>query len=367
MEIKDILKLSGDEIFDFIVKNPEMEDDIINNLKLKDRTKFFKVSSDLKSYKLNERGSAAIKKNLLENITKGKAVLNLRTKNIKPNPGQPRKIFNEEKLKELSESIRTHGLLQPIVVVENGNEDYTLIAGERRLRAHILANIETIDAIVVDADALVSRKLAIIENLHRDNLSPMEEGLSYFELQKEGGYSIRDLEDVVNAKKNYIDIRLNLTKFDEDCIDFILKQDLRNVSKMLKILKTESTVHKILLEKLARKELSDEDIEKFSIDKIEKLPDEKLPKSKSAKTIEVDHDKFNDSEDFSKEKKEAVVAAITEKVVNEEAKTDKADIIKETSAVQISGDKNKKVLISIDIESLTGTDLAILKEFIESI
>lgn len=373
-EIKDILKLSADEIFDYIIKNPDQENEILNNLKIKERTKFFKVSADVKSYKLNDRGSAALKKDVLENIIPSdKAILTLKVNNIKANPGQPRKFFNDAKLFELSESIKEHGLLQPIVVVDNSDDTYTLIAGERRLRAHKLANLEEIKAIVIDADEIRSRELALIENLHRDDLTPIEEGLSYLALQNVTGYSLRKLENAVKRDKNYVAARLNLTKFDDDCIDFIIKQELKNISKLTKILETEATVHKTLLEKLAKNELSNEDIEKFKVDKIEKLPDEKLKNKTSSKPKDVDHDKFNDDGDFSKEKKEAQVEAISEKVRNEEQNKDddidevKLPIIKETKAVKIMGDKLKKVNISIDIENMTGIDLEALKEFVSSL
>lgn len=372
-EIKDILKLSADEIFDYIIKNPDKENDILNNLKLKERTKFFKVSADIKSYKLNDRGSAALKKDLLESIPKDKAILTLKVDNIKANPGQPRKFFNDAKLLELSESIKEHGLLQPIVVVDNNDDTYTLIAGERRLRAHKLANIDEIKAIVIDADEIRSRELALIENLHRDDLTPMEEGLSYLALQNVTGYSLRKLQNTVKRDKNYVDRRLNLTKFDDDCIDFIIKQELTNVSKLTQILETEQTVHKTLLEKLAKKELSSEDIEKFKVNKIEQLPDEKIKNKTSSKPKDIDHDKFNDDGDFSKENKEAQVEAISEKVRNEEQNKDanidevSLPIIKETKAVKIMGDKLKKVNISIDIENMTGIDLEALKEFVSSL
>ena len=372
-EIKDILNLSADEIFQYIISHPEQENEIVNNLKIKERTKFFKVSADLKSYKLNDRGSAALKKDLLESIPKDKAILTLKVNNIKANPGQPRKFFNDAKLLELSESIKEHGLLQPIVVVDNNDDTYTLIAGERRLRAHKLANIDEIKAIVIDADEIRSRELALIENLHRDDLTPMEEGLSYLALQNVTGYSLRKLQNTVKRDKNYVDRRLNLTKFDDDCIDFIIKQELTNVSKLTQILETEQTVHKTLLEKLAKKELTSEDIEKFKVDRIEQLPDEKIKNKTSSKPKDVDHDKFNDDGDFSNENKIAQVEAISEKVRNEEQnKDDNIDevelpIIKETKAVKIMGDKLKKVNISIDIENMTGIDLEALKEFVSSL
>lgn len=367
MELKEILKLNADEIFDYIIKNPSEENDIINNLKLKDRTKFFKVSADLKSYKLNDRGSAAVKKTVLESITKDKTIISIRVDCIKANPAQPRKIFNEGKLVELSESIKTHGLLQPIVVTDNNNGTYTIIAGERRLRAHILAGIVEIKAIILDVNELESRKLAIIENLHRDDLSPVEEGLSYIELQKEGSYSLRDLEDIVKKNKNYIAARINLTKFNSDCLDFILKHEIMNVSKLLKILETEPTIHKTLLEKLSKNELSNDEIEKFKVNKIEKLPDEEQKEKKSSKPIEVNHDNFNDEPDFSSDKKEAKIEALSEKLRKEDDEIIAPSILKETKALKITGDKTKVINISINVESMTGLDISALKDFIDSI
>ena len=71
-------------------------------------------------------------------------VVEIEVNKIKPNPNQPRRIFDEEKLKELSDSIVAHGLIQPVTVIESSDDEYTLIAGERRLRAHKLANLEVI-------------------------------------------------------------------------------------------------------------------------------------------------------------------------------------------------------------------------------
>lgn len=373
---QQLIDFKAAEIMKFILDNPEQEISIMERLKnnAKTKLKWININNDIKSAKLNPRGAGAIKAQALKDIgqnIKEKDILILNVNEIKANPGQPRKIFNENKLIELSESIKTHGLLQPIVVTKN-TDGFTLIAGERRLRAHKLANIEDIKAIVIEADEIQSRNLAIIENLHRDDLSPVEEGISYLELQKTGNFSLRDLEDIVKKNKNYIAARLNLTKFDDDCLDFILKQELKNVSKLLKILETESTNHKMLLEKLSKNDLSNEDIEKFKVDNIKKLPDEKIEDKKSSKPKEVDHDKFNEDSDFSKDKKEAQVEAISEKVRNEEDKKDdlskeEENIIEESPAIKITGIKGKRVNISIDIENMTGRDFETLKEFISTL
>lgn len=372
-EIKDILKLSADEIFDYITKNPEHSDEILNELKFKEKVKFLKVSGDLKSYKLNNRGSAALKKDILENIAKDGALLNLRVEDIEPNPKQPRKIFNEDKLIELSETIKEHGLLKPILVNKvKGKDKYILIAGERRLRAHKIANMENIKSIVIEVTDEIADALAIIENEQVESLTPVEQGKSYLELQTNWNYSLRDIAKKIGKNKNYVAARLNLTKFDDDCLDFILKQNITNVAKLLKILETESTNHKMLLEKLSKNDLSSEDIEKFKVDNIKKLPDEKIEDKKPSKAKDINHDKFNDDGDFSQEKKEAKVEALSEKIRGDENKEkelpeEKESVIKETAAIKITGIKSKKVNISIDVENMTGKDFETLKEFIATL
>ena len=129
---------------------------------------------------------------------------------IKPNPNQPRKIFDEEKLQELSYSIKEHGLLQPIVVVEDKDGTYTLIAGERRLRAHKLANIEEIKAIIVDEDELKLRELALIENIQRDDLNIIELAFCYAQLLNEHNITHEELSKKVFKSRTSITNTLRL-------------------------------------------------------------------------------------------------------------------------------------------------------------
>jgi len=112
------------------------------------------------------------------NISEKNEVLEIDVENIEPNPYQPRKIFNDEKIKELSSSIEKNGLLQPIIVTRNGGS-YLLVAGERRLRASKLAKISTIKSIVVDVENKELRELALVENIQRDDLNVIEVAYSY--------------------------------------------------------------------------------------------------------------------------------------------------------------------------------------------
>ena len=106
---------------------------------------------------------------------------------IEPNPDQPRRDFDPEELEELAESIRTHGIIQPLTVREMPNGYYQIIAGERRWRAARMANISDVPVIVVEADDKKAMELALIENLQRQDLNPVEEALGYQSLIEEYG------------------------------------------------------------------------------------------------------------------------------------------------------------------------------------
>ncbi len=129
----------------------------------------------------------------------------LEVKEISANPYQPRKYFDEQALVELSESIKSHGLLQPIVVLEK-EDGYLLIAGERRLRAHKLANLTRIKAIIadVDIDSAKLRELALIENIQRENLNAIELANSYAELIEVHNITHEDLSSVVHKSRSQI-------------------------------------------------------------------------------------------------------------------------------------------------------------------
>lgn len=106
---------------------------------------------------------------------------------IEPNPDQPRRDFDPEELEELAESIRTHGIIQPLTVREMPNGYYQIIAGERRWRASRLAGLEEIPVVIIEADDKKAMELALIENLQRSDLNPVEEASGYDSLIREYG------------------------------------------------------------------------------------------------------------------------------------------------------------------------------------
>ena len=107
---------------------------------------------------------------------------------IRPNPYQPRKTFDKEKLKELSDSVKKHGIIQPLIVRKKGTE-YELVAGERRLRAARLAKLQTVPVLVRDYDEKQMRELSLVENIQRHDLNPLEEAKAIRELMKQCGYT----------------------------------------------------------------------------------------------------------------------------------------------------------------------------------
>ena len=106
---------------------------------------------------------------------------------VEPNPGQPRQDFDEEELQSLADSIATHGVVQPLTVRQMSSGYYQIIAGERRWRAARIAGLKDIPAVIIEADDKKTMELALIENLQRQDLNPIEEALGYQTLMQEYG------------------------------------------------------------------------------------------------------------------------------------------------------------------------------------
>ncbi|CBG39691.1 ParB/RepB/Spo0J family partition protein [Helicobacter mustelae] len=137
-------------------------------------------------------------------------IIDLSIDAIAPNPFQPRKVFQEESIKELSESIIEHGLLQPIIVCQNDKKDYILIAGERRLRACKLAGKNSIRAIVAEIDLARLGELALIENIQRENLNPIDLAKSYQTLISEYGITHEALAQKIKKSRTQVTNTLRL-------------------------------------------------------------------------------------------------------------------------------------------------------------
>ena len=173
-----------------------------------------------------------------ENAGRSTGVKVISVERIESNPGQPRTIFDADALLELAASIKEHGVLQPILVRPLGDNRYQLIAGERRWRATKEAGIATIPALVENIDDDTALEISIIENLQREDLSPLEEATMFDRMVREHGYSIRKLAEKLGKDKGYLENRLRLADAPDEIRELVsLRKD--TVSHAYELLKVQ--------------------------------------------------------------------------------------------------------------------------------
>ena len=201
-------------------------------------------------------------------------IVEIKLDEIVPNRFQPRKVFNED-VSELAESIRQHGLLQPITVRPLG-EKYEIIMGERRYRACEKLGLKKIPAMIVEMNDRESMEVALIENLQRQSLSPIEEALSYKRIL-DAGYTTQDqLAMKLGKTQSTIANKLRLLSLDKDVQNALLKGEIseRHARSLLRVEKKEQQkllLNKILNERLTVKK-TDEEIRKMERTKFEEKP-----------------------------------------------------------------------------------------------
>jgi ParB family chromosome partitioning protein len=137
------------------------------------------------------------------------------------NPRNPRRTFDEAELQDLASSIRQHGIVQPVVVRTIADERYEIIAGERRWRAAQLAGFTDIPVIVRDVDDRTALEIAIVENVQRSDLNPLEEALGYDQLIAEHGYTQNDLGEIIGKSRSHVANSLRLLKLPEPVRDML--------------------------------------------------------------------------------------------------------------------------------------------------
>jgi ParB family chromosome partitioning protein len=196
---------------------------------------------------------------LLSNDREGRGrggVRRIPVDHITPNPEQPRLVFDETTLAELAASIREHGVLQPILVRPLEDGGYQLIAGERRWRASQAAGLGTIPALVEEIDDDTALEISIIENLQREDLSPLDEASMYDRMVREHGYSVRKLAQKLGKDKGYLENRLRLADAPPEIRELVsLRKD--TLSHAYELLKVEDPrKRKRLASQVARGELT---------------------------------------------------------------------------------------------------------------
>lgn len=152
--------------------------------------------------------------------------MEIAVRDISPNPWQPRRDFSKESLTALAESIKENGLIQPVVVRQKKNGTYELAAGERRWRAAKLAGLETIPAVTQDYDDRSMAEMALVENLQREDLNPVDEGLAYQKLMDDYGLTQEDISRKVGKSRPYVANMVRLLALPEEVKDFLSKGQL---------------------------------------------------------------------------------------------------------------------------------------------
>jgi ParB family chromosome partitioning protein len=198
---------------------------------------------------------------------------------ICPNPNQPRKIFEQDKLDELTESIRKYGVIQPIIVRKDG-DIYTIIAGERRWRACNNANIKSIPCIVRDIENKNASEIALIENIQREDLNPIDEANAYEFIMDRYGITQEEVSNIVGKSRVYVTNIMRLSNLDEYVKNKIVTNEI-SAGHGRAILSLSQEKQIIMTDKIIKEDLSVREVEKL-------VRDSKKPKRR----IAPEKDKF---------------------------------------------------------------------------
>ena len=209
---------------------------------------------------------------------------------IIPNKNQPRKLFEKEALYELTNSIKERGIIQPLIVRKSDDQDnkFELIAGERRWQAAQSAGIHEVPVVVIEADNLKSLELAIIENVQRKDLNPVEEAESYKNLIENFGYDHEQVSKFIGKSRSYISNSLRLLLLPEKIIDMIRHEKISQGHAKI-LIGLDNAV--LLAEKIIKKKLSVRQTE--SLIRILKNSSKKDIKAKDANVVDTEEQLTN--------------------------------------------------------------------------
>lgn len=230
-------------------------------------------------------------------MNEGDRVVQISLDDIIPNRFQPREVFDEKALKELAQSIKENGVLQPIIVREVGDK-YEIIAGERRYKATTLAGLTEIPAIVKDFDDKKSSKMALIENIQRQDLTPIEEARTYQTILNVDEMTQKELADSVGKSQSAVSNKLRLLTLPEEVQQALLKGEIseRHARSLLNVTDREKQVellHQIIEKKLPvrvlDKVISDLNEEKEDVEIKEEVKEEQPNSSQKS----VSHEENN--------------------------------------------------------------------------
>ena len=205
---------------------------------------------------------------------------------IDANPNQPRKAFNEETLKKLEQSIKKYGIVQPVIVRKKDNGNYELIAGERRLRAAKNAQLEKIPVVIKEYDNRESAEIALIENLQREDLNPIEEGKAYESIIKKYDLTQEEMSQIAGKSRSYITNTLRLLTF-PDAIQKLLQSKKLTTGQTRPLLALKTVAEQLkLAKKIVEEGLSARQVEKMLGEKTTPKPKKEVQISTYLRTME---------------------------------------------------------------------------------
>ena len=257
----------------------------------------------------------------INDIKDGEVVLQIELSKIKPNPYQPRKVFDEEKIDELAASINENGVFQPIIVKQFGDK-YIIVSGERRFRACQKLKLDTIPAIVRAYDESKVAEIALIENLQRENLTAMEEAIAYQTIMRELGLTQAELAKKIGKSRSYITNVVGLLSLPEEVANLVSEGKITSGhARPLSKLKDEKRIIEIANE-IVVKNLNVRDVEEIT------------KNEKKTKTIKVSSNKFIRTQNKLENYLGCKVKVSEDKIIINFPKEKRNEIVK-----KISGDK----------------------------
>lgn len=209
-------------------------------------------------------------------MQKFKSIEMIKLDMIVPNKHQPRKVFQEDALVELASSIQSYGIIQPITLKKNTNEEYEIIAGERRFRAAQIAGMEKIPSIIIDVDESNSAAMALIENLQREDLNFIEVAESYKNLMDICQITQAELAEKIGKTQSTVANKLRILKLPEKVKEYLVDHELteRHGRALLKL--KDEELQQNVVKKIIKNNLTVKETEKLIDDIIEKYRNKKF-------------------------------------------------------------------------------------------
>lgn len=205
----------------------------------------------------------------VDKLLEGEVILEIKLEEIKPNPYQPRKYFNEEKINELASSIKEHGVFQPIILKKT-KDGYLIVSGERRFRASKQVGLEKIPAVIRNYTDLKVAEISLAENLQREDLTPMEEALAYDLMIKEMKITQNEVASKVGKSRSYITNTIGLLRLPTEVQELINEKSITmGHARTLSKLKDEKMIIE-LANKIVNESLSVREIEELTEDESKK-------------------------------------------------------------------------------------------------